>query len=111
MENSKKNVVVKLLILTVFVFFNFSCGIKPQVSKVTISNYSGNEVTNLKLFYVHGNDGNKTHSITSIKNDFTERFSIEIASNSWNTYVGRAKIEYQIGEKTFDRLKDLICTD
>ena len=49
MDKSKKFVVVKLLILTVFAFFNFSCGFIAQISKVTIQNISGNEVTNLKF--------------------------------------------------------------
>ena len=54
------------------------------------------------MFYEHGNDGNKTQSIASIPNGTSKSLSIEIANNSWNTFVGRANIEYQIGDKTFD---------
>ena len=102
MKKQKILIVIKWFILVFFVFLSFSCGFIPQVAKVKIQNTSGNEVINLKLFYEHVNDGNKTQTISSIANGQSRSLSIEIASSSWNSFVGKADIEYEIGEKTFD---------
>ena len=91
------------IFIVIFSAIFFGCGLIPQKPDIVIKNNSNYEVKNIKLTYEHGNDGKKEIRIKSLQKNKTWRNTVEIADQSYNSYVGHVEIEYYINDKKYDR--------